>query len=424
MAGQPEIAYQYDAAGNLNYRTNNDFVQTFNVNELNALTTVTRDVTNFTVAGTTTSPATNVTVNELEALRYADRTFARTNLTLADGNNTFTAIGRDLSGRADTNVVTAWLPASATYEYDLNGNMLSDGRRGFEYDDENQLIKVTVTNAWKSEFSYDGKMRRRIRKEYGWNGGAWVKTNEVRYVYDGNLVIQERDANNLAAVTYTRGKDLSGSLEGAGGIGGLLARTDQSTINPPQSTAYYHCDGNGNVTCLINTNQLIVAKYLYDPFGNTLSASGPLAEANLYRFSSKEFHPNSGLVYYLYRHYESRLQRWLNRDPIEERGGLNLYCFVVNTPISGRDSYGLDGGKCFLNSGLTPDGYQRPPKMDCDKLYAAFMDLQMTECAVLALAIKNPLGVILFMMACERTAREAATWAKEVCEKYNIHNGY
>ena len=53
-----------------------------------------------------------------------------------------------------------------TVEYDLNGNLLSDGRRGFEYDDENQLTKVTVTNVWKSEFSHDGKMRRRIRKEY------------------------------------------------------------------------------------------------------------------------------------------------------------------------------------------------------------------------------------------------------------------
>ena len=66
-------------------------------------------------------------------------------------------------------------------------------------------------------------------------------------------------------------------------------------------TAYYHADGNGNITCLINANQTIVAHYLYDPYGNILSQSGPLADANLYRFSSKEFHAASGLVYYLYR---------------------------------------------------------------------------------------------------------------------------
>lgn len=337
-----QIRYGYDAAGNLNFRTNNGFVQTFNVNELNELTTVARDTTNFTVAGTTTSEATSVTVNSQTATLYDDATFVRTNLTLADGNNTFTAVASDALGRSSTDSATVFLPETATYEYDLNGNLLSDGRRGFEYDDENQLIKVTVTNAWKSEFSYDGKMRRRIRKEYGWSGSDWSLTNEVRYVYDGNLVIQERDNLNLGTVTYTRGKDLSGSLEGAGGIGGLLARTANGRLigDLLYHHAYYHCDGNGNVTCLINTNQFVVAKYLYDPFGNTLSASGPLAEANLYRFSSKEFHPNSGLVYYLYRHYESGLQRWINRDPIHERGGINLFAYVRNAPIDMIDRFG------------------------------------------------------------------------------------
>ena len=38
-------------------------------------------------------------------------------------------------------------------------------------------------------------------------------------------------------------------------------------------------DSNGNITMLINAQQLPVAKYLYEPFGNTLSASGPLADA-------------------------------------------------------------------------------------------------------------------------------------------------
>ncbi len=136
-----------------------------------------------------------------------------------------------------------------------------------------------------------------------WRNNAWSQTNEVRYMYDGNLVMQERDANNLPLVTYTRGRDLRGTLQGAGGIGGLLARTDHRllAIGDPGSHAYYHGDGNGNVTALINTNQLIVAKYLYDPFGNVLSMSGPLADGNLYRFSSKEFHANSGMHYYGYK---------------------------------------------------------------------------------------------------------------------------
>jgi RHS repeat-associated protein len=160
-------------------------------------------------------------------------------------------------------------------------------------------------------------------------------------------------------VTYTRGSDLSGSSEGAGGIGGLLARTDNSTINPQH--AYYHADGNGNVTTLIDTNQVVVARYTYEPFGNVFSMSGPLACANLYRFSSKEADPASGLIYYLYRYYDSTLQRWMNRDPLSDSwqspseawflskvgpwefyGGGNLYHFVYNGPTLSVDSFGLD----------------------------------------------------------------------------------
>jgi len=80
-------------------------------------------------------------------------------------------------------------------------------------------------------------------------------------------------------------------------------------------------DGNGNVTAMVNTNGIVVAHYNYDPYGNLLGMGGPIAEANLYRFSSKEIHPNSALIYYLYRYLDSGLQRLLNRDPIEEFGG-------------------------------------------------------------------------------------------------------
>ena len=109
----------------------------------------------------------------------------------------------------------------------------------------------------------------------------------------------------------TRANDLSGSLEGAGGIGSLLARTSSGH-------SYYFADGNGNITYMLNSSQNMVASYRYDPFGNTISKSGALADANVYRFSSKEFHVNSGLYYFGYRFYDPSLQRWPNRDPIEE----------------------------------------------------------------------------------------------------------
>jgi hypothetical protein len=52
-------------------------------------------------------------------------------------------------------------PAENNY-YDLNGNLTNDGTRNFAYDDENQLTSVYVTNVWRSDFVYDGKLRRRI----------------------------------------------------------------------------------------------------------------------------------------------------------------------------------------------------------------------------------------------------------------------
>jgi RHS repeat-associated protein len=233
--------------------------------------------------------------------------------------------------------------------YDSNGNLTGDGSRAFEYDCENQLTTVYVAAKWRSEFRYDGKMRRRVRREYAWSSGNWQLTNEVRYVYDGNLVIQERHYTPQPTilgiqqvVAYTRGRDLSGSFEGAGGIGGLLARSALSSFNSQPSTAFYHCDGNGNITCLINASNAVVAKYLYDPYGSILARSGPLAEANVYRFSSKELHMNSGLVYYLYRYYEPSLQRWLGRDPVQEWGGACLYAFLGNRPLSLVDTDGLD----------------------------------------------------------------------------------
>lgn len=171
--------------------------------------------------------------------------------------------------------------------------------------------------------------------------GDWTLASATRYVYDGWRVIQERDGSNVPTVSYTRGTDLSGSLEGAGGIGGLLARSHGYSSGNWTTHNCYHADGNGNITYLVNSSQTVAASYRYDPFGNTLSSSGSLAGANVYRFSSKEFHATSSLYYYGYRFYDPSVQRWLNRDPIEERGGLNLYAFVFNKPTRSIDAWGL-----------------------------------------------------------------------------------
>ena len=96
--------------------------------------------------------------------------------------------------------------------------------------------------------------------------------------------------------------------------------------------------GIGNVTRYIDESGNVVAAYEYDAFGRRISQSGPMADIFRIRFSSKYYDPETGLYYYGYRFYAPALMRWLNRDPIEEDGGLNLYGFCGNDAIFSQDS--------------------------------------------------------------------------------------
>ncbi|MBC8242845.1 MAG: RHS repeat protein, partial [Verrucomicrobia bacterium] len=233
---------------------------------------------------------------------------------------------------------------SGTPSYDTNGNLTSDGGAlTCQYDDENQLISVESMSSWpytRTEFEYDGKQRIRIRTEYQSSAGNWSFVSETRYIYDGMRVVEERNSSNQPTARYTRGLDLSGTLEGAGGIGGLLAMSVPNSGG--WSHHYYHADGNGNITALMNQWGNLSATYKYDPYGRTISQIGSVAQSNPYRFSSKEWHAASSLYYYGYRFYSPEFQRWLNRDPIKEDGGINLYGFAGNNLLTFVDINGLD----------------------------------------------------------------------------------
>lgn len=72
---------------------------------------------------------------------------------------------------------SVWTPGSTTFAHDANGNLTSNGRRTFDYDARNRLVRVSVAGQWKSDFVYDGLGRLRVRTEAAW-AGNW-ETNAV-----------------------------------------------------------------------------------------------------------------------------------------------------------------------------------------------------------------------------------------------------
>jgi RHS repeat-associated protein len=147
---------------------------------------------------------------------------------------------------------------------------------------------------------------------------------------------------------------LSGSLQGAGGVGGLLF------ANLGSATHAAAFDGNGNVIGYVDmaTGEKS-ATYEYGAFGETLIADGVAAEAMPFRFSTKSLDVETGLYYYGYRYYSPIVGRWLSKDPLEEEGGENLYVFVLNDPISLVDPFGNAVNVPVIDPRI-PSGYRDP----------------------------------------------------------------
>ncbi|MGN0846407.1 MAG: RHS repeat-associated core domain-containing protein [Kiritimatiellia bacterium] len=85
----------------------------------------------------------------------------------------------------------------------------------------------------------------------------------------------------------------------------------------------------------------MTAQYVYDPYGSVIDTYGTSPNLFSFGFSTKYHDRETGMVAYQRRFYRSDLGRWLNRDPIEEVGGENLYAFCGNAPVLYVDVLGL-----------------------------------------------------------------------------------
>ncbi|MDP3069557.1 MAG: RHS repeat-associated core domain-containing protein [Opitutaceae bacterium] len=250
---------------------------------------------------------------------------------------------------------TAFLPPAAqSFAYDADGNLTNDGVWSYEWDAENRLTAMEATagavmggmTAQKLEFKYD-YMNRRAEKlvRGGWNGTSYTTvTSQRRYLWDGWSLLAEFNFNSSTSTltkvrTYAWGLDIARSMKDAGGVGALLQIRDHAS----GKDYFPSYDGNGNIAALFDASDGSVgAAYEYSPYGEFLRCEGAYAKENPFRFSTKFTDDETGLVYYGRRYYQPSQGRFVGRDTIQERGGLNLYGFCGNNGVNRWDVLGME----------------------------------------------------------------------------------
>ncbi|MGH7243395.1 MAG: RHS repeat domain-containing protein [Phycisphaerales bacterium] len=278
--------------------------------------------------------------------------------------------------------VPVFAPATPEeYTYDEDGNLTGDGRCLYTWDAENRLIQVDLQPAlagfasvgfqgsWVYDYDYLGRRVRKYRitiDENSFSGGEEMRAGTPAntkprprraaarsgdemgiisdvslFMYDGWLLTEELTSSKAVDRSYVWGLDISGSLQGAGGIGGLLFQINGSTPTTTNTRWASH-DPQGNVTALRSvTNNSRWAWTEYGPFGETLMSAGTTEEFKL-QYSSKYFDSESGLSYFGYRYYNAGTGKWMSRDPLEERSCANLFAFTGNHPQNSFDALGLE----------------------------------------------------------------------------------
>lgn len=232
---------------------------------------------------------------------------------------------------AYTNISTSgggFQPPSPTY--DANGNTFTlprlDGTAlTLTWNINNEQITATNASGDSTSYQYDALGRRTKRVET--IGG---NTTTPHFFTNGwNVELEHNGSDYTNRMSW--GHDLSESLQGAGGVGGLIMVETLPAGGGSPIPHFPTYDGNGNITAWVDSAGTVVARQRYDAFGNIIQQQGT-APSN-YGFSTKPMKTITGLLYYGFRYYDPVTGRWPSRDPIEEKGGLNMYAFVVNDSI-------------------------------------------------------------------------------------------
>jgi len=239
----------------------------------------------------------------------------------ANGNITSMTDARNLEGaasytyQAGTNRLThiEGIP-SINFGYDNNGNITTENTWTYVYDLSNQLIRVLDGSNPIAEYTYNGAGQR-IKKV------AQGTTTIYHYDLHGHLIAETNQSGQmLAEYTYVGNQ--------------LLAM-----IRPGEAVYYYHNDHLGTPRVLTNESQTVVWRAVYTPFGEAEVEVATVQ--NPFRFPGQYYDQETGLHYNYFRYYDPTTGRYVTPDPIGLEGGINLFPYVANNPISWMDPEGL-----------------------------------------------------------------------------------
>jgi len=210
---------------------------------------------------------------------------------------------------------------SLDFEYDANGNLTLtiDGSQQSEHqwDALDRLSQITTPNG-VTNFSYDGDGNR----------VAVVAAGQTKqFIVDPN-----RSLPDVIAETAAAGSIQNYYVYGLGLIG--QASADGSQIR------YHHYDPTGSTIALSDDSGSITDQYVYDEFGGLNRKTGNTANPFQFVGQFGVQSDSTGLYYMRARYYDPKAGRFVSRDPIGFAGGMNLYEYVGNNPVSNVDPSG------------------------------------------------------------------------------------